>query len=1456
MGACGRSSGALAVLLVFLGWTWVLLLLRVGVPVSEAAPLPHEQQPQMGFEEEAEEEQESERGGEASRQEGMAMPKQTSSLPPSQQGESLPGKMEEVGEKEGENKNEEEERRSEEQPQKEEAEEQEAEGEAQEREDQGVWVTVTADVAEADGQPQPQQGESRGDEEGELSSSVSASTQEQVDAGERNILLSMKEAAEEEEQREPPQQQEEELDQSKLQQQLHHEREETVAKIKGEEEEPEEKEEEEREGEKEEIETKQQQQQRPTTATTRSNNNNQSHNKEEAKEEAAIGESKEVAATATTPSVPECPTEGDKSKKPKEVIPPLEEWKDKIKSDMEKKEGPGHHHNNKDGKGQQGKKNKNFLSILTERYSNQFNYASEECGAKVLASSPEFQGTSNVLKDAMDVYSMSPCESTKWMVLELCEEIGINALEISNLESFSSTFKEFRVLGSHKWPTTKWVPIGGNFTAQDVRKIQLFTLEEPVWFKYLKFQFLSHYGNQYYCPVTSIRVHGINHVSDLKQKIKQNSQEVNEWTERLKNSEVTDSPSIDKELILSEKEELQTPPNAIYHETHSSASQEEAAKKKSSLERENELGGNSVIEEVIGVVDAEDILLNNRSALLSENNATQFGTNTTTTGDHTKEKQEEVVVPFELPSSPSPLPEQVIINSSSAMSPSETSSSPSAEIVFTQVQANGIEEQKDSTPSTNIQNLERHQSTDVDEHEETGDLLNGDEVQRQLNEGAAMQQKSKDKEDTLQISTKDSEIEKEDGKEEKEFPSRNDENIISRDSETQPATEKDIYFHEIINTTSSPLILDPPLNTQLEEDVNKVEESEERTVKNNETMTNKDNAEQVLMEVTINEKAAQRLNEEGNKESDRGKMEEKTEQEQKKEEIQIGKGGDEKAEQIQNGEVKRKQEEEKLEKDKKQKDEETSAEQEQADPKNQKQQQQPTITTQQEETSKKIGKKEEEGKENIQQHQRGEEMKVEEKEMEVEVEVEEEFSELELLMMDDSDGEMEELSAGESVFTTLANRMKELEINQSLSNRYLEKVSSRYVESYNELMEELERYSSERALLISLVNDLSKNTSNLEAQLLHNVQQMVDDRVSIATEVLLLEFQDRIDQMQQSFAEERNELLLFMFVAVVIAFFFLHYFHLIMVEAFHYVNSQKQSWRERISSFPSLRRSRRKTSSLPRSRSHEEFRSLLTPKKSSSSSPASSISSPSASSSSIVSIRRSKTSASLQSLYLAASPSNHQSLDLLNINKTNERDNENDSEEEKDIVCYNDDKRDNYNDINNKKSYRKASSVPATHRDQATSSSSSPSSPASSSSSPSSSQLTSKRHSLPAPFSSSSPLSLFSSFSSSYSTLFGDYHQRKEKQTKQETTSPTAPLPPSSNRLREGERSGIYRYKVSSATSSSTAAHSSSSIPSTSSLLAKVKGATNNRKKRRKRKEQLQQQQQRSHKEKSYSLEL
>ncbi|OCT50671.1 Sad1/UNC domain protein [Cladophialophora carrionii] len=151
-----------------------------------------------------------------------------------------------------------------------------------------------------------------------------------------------------------------------------------------------------------------------------------------------------------------------------------------------------------------------------------FNYASFDCAANVLKWNPEAKSPSAVLGENKDSYMLNECSAqNKFLILELCNDISIDTIVLANFEFFSSTFQTFRVSVSDKYPvkTDKWKTLG-TFEARNSREVQAFLIENPViWARYLRIEFLTHYGNEFYCPVSLVRVHGTTMLEDYKRDL-------------------------------------------------------------------------------------------------------------------------------------------------------------------------------------------------------------------------------------------------------------------------------------------------------------------------------------------------------------------------------------------------------------------------------------------------------------------------------------------------------------------------------------------------------------------------------------------------------------------------------------------------------------------------------------------------------------------------------------------------------------------------------------------------------------------------------------------------------------------------------------------------------------------------------------------------------------------------
>lgn len=138
-------------------------------------------------------------------------------------------------------------------------------------------------------------------------------------------------------------------------------------------------------------------------------------------------------------------------------------------------------------------------------------YASKSVGALILDSSPNFQGASNLLQKDRDKYAIVPCEEpSKYVVIGLSEDILVKQIVIANYERYSSHLKEIRLSGSASTAMGRehWVDLGTYLTTAGGSGTQIFGLTEPTWARYLKFEFLSHYGDEFYCTVSQISVHG------------------------------------------------------------------------------------------------------------------------------------------------------------------------------------------------------------------------------------------------------------------------------------------------------------------------------------------------------------------------------------------------------------------------------------------------------------------------------------------------------------------------------------------------------------------------------------------------------------------------------------------------------------------------------------------------------------------------------------------------------------------------------------------------------------------------------------------------------------------------------------------------------------------------------------------------------------------------------------
>lgn len=164
------------------------------------------------------------------------------------------------------------------------------------------------------------------------------------------------------------------------------------------------------------------------------------------------------------------------------------------------------------------KRNKDAGRTCKER----FNYASFDCAASILKTNPKCKSATSVLVENKDSYMLNECSTdNKFLIVELCDAVQVDTIVLANFEFFSSMFRTFRVSVSDRYPVKmdKWRELG-TFEARNTREVQAFLIENPMlWAKFLRVEFLSHYGNEFYCPLSLLRVHGTNMMEDIRRTI-------------------------------------------------------------------------------------------------------------------------------------------------------------------------------------------------------------------------------------------------------------------------------------------------------------------------------------------------------------------------------------------------------------------------------------------------------------------------------------------------------------------------------------------------------------------------------------------------------------------------------------------------------------------------------------------------------------------------------------------------------------------------------------------------------------------------------------------------------------------------------------------------------------------------------------------------------------------------
>ncbi|EAS03093.2 Sad1/UNC-like carboxy-terminal protein (macronuclear) [Tetrahymena thermophila SB210] len=145
------------------------------------------------------------------------------------------------------------------------------------------------------------------------------------------------------------------------------------------------------------------------------------------------------------------------------------------------------------------------------------NFASLYGGASIIEKNEGSLNTKSILDDNIDKYMLNKCSmKNKYIVVSLKEDININGFAIINKEFYSSNVKDIVVYGSNEYPIEmqEWVQLG-EFRLENIYEWQQFPLK-TMWARYVRFEFKTHYDDEYYCTITQIKVFGSPILADFK----------------------------------------------------------------------------------------------------------------------------------------------------------------------------------------------------------------------------------------------------------------------------------------------------------------------------------------------------------------------------------------------------------------------------------------------------------------------------------------------------------------------------------------------------------------------------------------------------------------------------------------------------------------------------------------------------------------------------------------------------------------------------------------------------------------------------------------------------------------------------------------------------------------------------------------------------------------------------
>jgi len=152
------------------------------------------------------------------------------------------------------------------------------------------------------------------------------------------------------------------------------------------------------------------------------------------------------------------------------------------------------------------------LEILLNEKEWKKNFASIECGAKLIKNSKNLKHPNHIINKNNDEYMLNECKDETHFIIELCETIKVIRFELDNFELYSGTPKNFTVRTIDKYSNNlnEWIIIGNFEASSEKMEVQNFSdLEIKSFGKFIRVDINSFHGTEHFCTLTSFRVFGM-----------------------------------------------------------------------------------------------------------------------------------------------------------------------------------------------------------------------------------------------------------------------------------------------------------------------------------------------------------------------------------------------------------------------------------------------------------------------------------------------------------------------------------------------------------------------------------------------------------------------------------------------------------------------------------------------------------------------------------------------------------------------------------------------------------------------------------------------------------------------------------------------------------------------------------------------------------------------------------